>query len=73
MPGAKDYQQDFERLMAPLEEKQDRLQERAGKDLIAMAKKAGIGEMTFLRRFLASDDERLKVMKEILEKIGRPG
>jgi hypothetical protein len=47
MPGAKDYQKDFERMMAPLEEKQDRQQERAVKDLIAMAKQAGIWRNDF--------------------------
>jgi hypothetical protein len=68
MGSAKDYSRDLERLLAPLEEKQDRIAGDEVEAWIRRAKASGIGQMTFLKRLTKSEEERKKVLSEILVK-----
>ena len=68
MGSAKDYSRDLERLLAPLEEKQERIAGDEVKLGFAVLRPAGIGQMTFLKRLTKSDEERKKVLSEILTK-----
>ena len=68
MGDAKDYNRDLDRLLASLEEKRDRIAGDEIKEWIRRAKAAGIGQITFLKRLTKSDEERKKVLSEILAK-----